>query len=136
VIARTLPRPFVDHVGMRIDEHAPGRSRCSLSIGPEHFNSAGTVHGAVLFTLADTGMGAALYPALEAGARCATIEIKINYFKPVTGGTLVCESTMVHRGRTLANLEANLFIGDDLVAKANGSFAIQPPPAGAAPASP
>lgn len=119
-----MPRPFIDHVGMTIDEHAGGRSRCSLVVGPEHFNSSGTVHGAVLFTLADTGMGAALYSTLAAGESGATIEIKINYFRPVTGGTIVCDGAVVYRGRSVANLEAKLFVDDKLVALANGSFAV------------
>ena len=44
--------PFVDHVGMRIEEQRDGLSRCTLPVEDYHFNSAGVVHGGVLFTLA------------------------------------------------------------------------------------
>ena len=100
----------------------------------DHLNPHRVVHGAVLYALADTGMGAALYPTLADGEICATIEIKINYFKPVRSGTLRCLTRLIHRGRRVANLEAQLFAGDTLVAQANGNYAIIQPrakPAGA-----
>jgi acyl-CoA thioesterase len=116
--------PFVEHVGMRIVEQRAGHCRCTLTVADYHRNSTGMVHGGVLFTLADTSMGAALYPMLDSTEICATIEIKINYFKPVTDGTLVCTSEIINRGKTVANLEACVYAGEVLVAKANGSFSI------------
>ncbi len=88
------------------------------------------MHGAVMFALADTGMGAALYPTLEAGQICATIEIKINYFKPVTSGPLECVTELLKRGKTVANLESRLSLADRLVASANGNNAVFTPRAG------
>jgi acyl-CoA thioesterase len=120
----TVKLPFVEHVGLRIEAQGDGRSRCTLVIEDFHRNSTGRVHGGVAFTLADTGMGAALYPTLEPGELCATIEIKINYFKPVLGGQLVCLSAIVNKGRRVANVESSVYVDDVLVAKANGSFAI------------
>lgn len=119
----------MQHVGMRIDEHRAGFSRASLAVQDFHFNSAGMLHGGVCFTLADTAMGAALVPALEPGQRCATVEIKINYFKPVTGGTIVCVAELVNRSRSLANIDASLFVDDVLVARANGTFSVFSRPA-------
>ena len=78
----------------------------------------------MLYALADTGMGAALYPTLAEGELCATIEIKISYFKPVRGGMLVCRTELVNRGKRVANLESRLYLGELLVAQANGHSAI------------
>lgn len=116
--------PFIEHVGLRFELPRPGWSRCSLELAPVHLNGNGVVHGGAIFTLADTGMGAALQPTLAEGERCATIEVKINYFRPVTEGTLVCTTELVHRGRSVANLEATVRLGELIVAKANGSFSI------------
>jgi acyl-CoA thioesterase len=116
--------PFVEHVGLRIEEQSAGHSGCKLEVENYHLNSTGVVHGGVLFTLADTGMGAALYPTLLADEICATIEIKINYFKPVRHGLMVCTSEIVNRGKSVANVESCVYSGDVLVAKANGSFSI------------
>jgi acyl-CoA thioesterase len=117
--------PFAQHVGMRFGERPrDGRSRCMLSIEPHHFNSAGIVHGGVLFALADTAMGAALHSTLAPGEGCATIEMKISYFRPVVAGAVVCTGEIVNRGRTVASLEASVHVDEILVAKANGTFSI------------
>jgi len=121
---RTGRFPFLDHIGLVVREQASGSSCCTLTIQPVHFNSSGIVHGAVLFALADTGMGAALHATLEAGEGLATVELKINYFTPVRGGELICTSQVVNRGRTLANLESSIHLEGVLVARANGNFAI------------
>lgn len=121
-----MPLPFVEHVGARIVESGAGSSVLSLAIQPHHFNSSGIVHGGVLFTLADTGMGAALFPSLQPTEGCATIEIKINYFRPVTEGELTCASLLVHRGRSTAHLESTLSVSGSVVGKASGTFAIFP----------
>ncbi|HUR87523.1 MAG TPA: PaaI family thioesterase [Ramlibacter sp.] len=115
---------FVHHVGMTIDEAVPGRARGSIEISDVHRNGTGVAHGGVLFTLADTCMGAALYNSLDKGEICATIEIKIGYFKPVFDGTLMCEATLLNKGKSVASLEATIRSGDQLVSKASGTFAI------------
>ena len=120
---RKKPR-FTNHVGMVFDESRPGHARCSITIADIHMNGTGVAHGGVLFTLADTAMGAALYHSLAPGEICATIEIKIGYFKPVFEGTLVCEATLVNKGKSVASLEATIRNGDQLVSKASGTFAI------------
>jgi acyl-CoA thioesterase len=108
-------------------EQHDGRSLTRLQVAGSHLNPQGVVHGAVLYALADTGMGAALYPSLAEGEYCATIEIKINYFKPVGGGVVECRTRVVNRGRTVANLESQLVVGDVLVAQANGNYALFKP---------
>ena len=118
------PPRFIHHVGMKVDEVAPGSSRCSLDVQEVHRNGTGVVHGGVLFTLADTAMGAALYQSLGEGEICATIEIKIGYFKPVFDGALVCHATLLNKGKSIASLEATVHSGDQLVSKASGTFSI------------
>ena len=64
------------------------------------------------------------------GQICATIEIKINYFKPITQGRLTCVTEMVNRGKTVANLESRVYVDELLVAQANGNYAIFTPSKG------
>ncbi len=124
---RSLAHPFADLVDFAVDAQAAGRSTLSLHVATKHMNPHRVVHGAVLYAMADTGMGAALYPTLSAGEICATIEIKINYFKPVVDGRVVCETELLNRGKSVANLESRLFVGETLVAQANGNYAIFKP---------
>jgi len=116
--------PFGELLGLHVEHQAAGQSTLSLVAAEKHLNPHGVVHGAVLYALADTGMGAALYPTLVPGEICATIEVKINYFKPVAAGKLVCKTELLNRGRSIANLESRLYAGDTLVAQANGNYAI------------
>ena len=122
-----MPHPFADLIALSVDEQRAGFSRLSLVVAPDHLNPHGVVHGAVVYALADTGMGAALYPTLADGQICATIEIKINYFKPIHSGQLVCITELVNRGRTVANLESKVYLERKLVASANGNYAVFAP---------
>ncbi|KAA0219402.1 MAG: PaaI family thioesterase [Lautropia sp.] len=115
---------FAELLALKIDEQRAGYSRLSLVVARQHLNPHGVAHGAVLYALADTGMGTALYPTLADGQICATIEIKISYFKPVFGGQLVCTTELLNRGKTVANLESRVYLDDQLVAAANGNYAI------------
>ena len=116
--------PFAKLINLRYLEQGPGHSRCKVTIEEKHLNPNKVVHGAVIFALADVGMGSAIHPTLAEGELCATVEIKINYFKPVREGDLVCTTTVVNRGKTLANLDSSVYCDDLLVAKANGTYAI------------
>ena len=118
---------FAELISIHVDEQRAGFSSLSLVVTDDHLNPHQVVHGAVVYALADTGMGAALYPTLEPGQICATIEIKINYFKPVSAGVLNCITQVVNRGRTVANLDSRLYVGETLVAQANGNYAIFAP---------
>lgn len=119
-----MKHPFADLIDLHFEDASTGASTLTLVVGPQHLNPHGVAHGAVLYALADTGMGAALYPTLDAGEICATIEIKINYFKPVSSGKVVCKTELVNRGKTVANLESRLYVEQTLVAQANGNYAI------------
>jgi acyl-CoA thioesterase len=117
--------PFADLLGFAVNIDGSGSASASITVDPQrHFNPQGAAHGGLLYALADTAMGAALYTGLEAGEYCATIEIKISYFAPVRDGELRCEAVVVNRGKRVAHLTAVLENSDRVVGQANGSFAI------------
>ena len=62
-----MRHPYAELIGLRFDERSPGYSRCSIEIEHKHLNPNGVAHGAVLYALADTGMGAALHTELAPG---------------------------------------------------------------------
>lgn len=118
------PMGFQLLIGLEMTERGDGVSRCRLAVGEQHLNPHGVVHGGVLYSMADTGMGAAVYSRLEPDESCATIELKMVYIAPVRAGVLECESRIVNRGRRVAVLESEVRSGERLVAKALGTFAI------------
>lgn len=118
------PPGFTELVGLEFTEADAGFSRCLVDVTEEHLNPHGVVHGAVLYTLADTGMGSALYTELAEGETCATIEIKMNYLRRVESGRVVCETELVRKGRSIAYLESDLRHVGETVARATGSYSI------------
>lgn len=123
--------PFGDLIGLTFSRCEGGVSRCSVGIGETLLNPHGVVHGGVLFAMADTGMGAALYSALDENQSCATIEVTIVYLRPVASGTLTCESRLLSKGARVAALESELWAEGHLVSKALGTFSILGPATGA-----
>ncbi|MEI7536955.1 MAG: PaaI family thioesterase [Comamonadaceae bacterium] len=122
-----MNHPFAELIGLTVEEQRRGFSQCSVVVAAHHLNPHKVAHGAVIYALADTGMGIALYPTLGAGEICATIEIKINYFKSVATGKMTCITELVNRGKTVANLESRVFSDETLVAQANGNYSIFTP---------
>ena len=116
--------PFGDLIGFEFTKLRKGYSQCVLQINKNHFNPHKTVHGAVMYSMADTGMGGALYSLLEKNESCATVEIKITYFKAVREGMLICDTKVVHRGKSFGALESEIKNNDTLVSKAYGTFSI------------
>jgi len=119
------PGPLAELLGIRPERLGEGRARFVLTLRPEHMNPYGVTHGGVLYSLADTAMGAALFSRLEPGERCTTLEIKINYLAAVAEGTLVADAELVERTRRVGVLEARVRgEGERLVALATGTFYI------------
>ncbi|MBZ5617504.1 MAG: PaaI family thioesterase [Acidobacteriia bacterium] len=67
-------------------------------VRPELLNSAGAVHGGVTASLADAAVGSALHHHFGGTRRFTTVELKINYFRPVTEGRLLARSRLVRIG--------------------------------------
>lgn len=122
-----MNHPFADLLGLHLEASQNGVSQCSIQVTDKLLNPHQVVHGAVLYALADTGMGAALYPSLKQGQLCATIEIKMNYFRAVHAGKIICDTQILNRGKSIANLESSIYSDGILVAKANGNYSIFTP---------
>ena len=74
--------------------------------------------------MADTGMGAAAYTNLGKNEICATIEIKINYFKSVKAGNLTCNTRVIHQGKKIVTMDSEILNNEQIVAKAIGTYSI------------
>lgn len=120
--------PLAGLLGIRRTAMADGRAVFELRVSADHMNPHGVVHGGVVYSLVDYAMGGALTSRLARGERCATLEVKINYLAPVTGGALRAEAWVVERTRRIGILEARVQGEDErLVALALGTFYIQGP---------
>jgi acyl-CoA thioesterase len=120
--------PFADLMGLVVSRPRGGRCRASFMLAAAHLNPNRVAHGGTLYTMADTAMGAAIHSVLERGMACVTIEIKMNYLKPVREGRVLCLARVIQCGRRVAVVEADVKNQGVLVAKALGTFAVIPRP--------
>jgi uncharacterized protein (TIGR00369 family) len=106
-----LPAPPIARL-LRIGlvEVEEGRAVFEADPGEDHYNPIGLVHGGLAATLLDSALGCAVHATLPQGATYSTIEIKVNYVRPVTRdtGPLRAEGTVVHRGATIATAEGRI----------------------------
>jgi len=119
-----MDHPYEDLIGYRVTVRGAGTCRLEIDVRRDLMNPHGVVHGAVHYALADTGMGSAAYTVLKPGESCATVNCSISYFRPVTEGTIICDTHVTNRGRTVITLESEIRNGDRLVAKALGQFSV------------
>jgi uncharacterized protein (TIGR00369 family) len=111
--------PVADLIGFRMLSFADGESRFEMDAGRRHHNPMGTVHGGILCTLADSAMGMAFASTLGEGETFTTLEIKVNYLRPVFEEKLFASAKVVHRGRTVGLVECDVTTEDGkLVARA------------------
>lgn len=114
--------PIADLIGFGVSEAGGGRAVVLMRTGPQHFNPMGTLHGGVLCDIADTAMGFAFASTLAAGESFTTVELKINYLRPVREAQLKAEGRVVARGRTIGYVECAVTDENGkLVAKSNST---------------
>lgn len=118
------PNHFGELIGLEFTTMEDGVSQCQIEVNETHLNPNRVVHGGVIYSLADTGMGGALFSSLDPGQRCATLEIKISYLHFVTSGTLSCTTKVIQKSRRFGFLQSEVFNEDRLVASATGTFTI------------
>lgn len=114
--------PIGELLGFRVTEAAPGRAVVSLKAGPHHANPLGTLHGGVLCDIADAAMGTAFVETIGEDESFTTLELKINFLRPVWEAELQAVANVVHRGKTLGYVECA--ITDDrgrMIAKASST---------------
>lgn len=112
---------------MSISSPGPGQGRAELTITTALHNPNGVVHGAVLFAMADTAMGAATMSVLDEGSACASIEVHLRFLRAASTGVLITDVAVTKAGRRVVQLEGRVFDGEsELIATATGSFAVIP----------
>ena len=116
------PPPVAGLVGFRIVEVEAGRAVFEMEAGPQHANPMGTLHGGILCDLADAAMGMALATGLVDGETFTTLELKINFLKPVWSAKLKAVGVVIKRGKTIGMAECDVFDEKrSLVAKASST---------------
>lgn len=95
------PAPVATLIGFRLTSVEPGRAVIEFEAGERHANPMGTLHGGILCDVADAAMGMAYASTLGEGETFTTLELKINFLKPVWSAKLRAVADVVDGGRTI-----------------------------------
>jgi len=90
---------YARHLGIEMLEYSEGKARARMEIRPHHLNSAGTLHGGAIFSLADAVFSAA---SNSHGTLAVAINVSISYFRAVKSGTLMAGAEEVSLNPKLA----------------------------------
>ena len=116
------PDGWMQTLGARITEAEPGRVVVELEAGPRHRHGGGVVQGGVITQIADAAMGMSLATLQEDGFWNTTIELKINFIRPVISGRIRAVGRVVEIKQTLMFSEADVLDAQDrLVARASST---------------
>ena len=130
-MAQEGPRAgWLETVGARIVEVEPGRVVVELEVHAGHRHEGGVVQGGVITQIADAAMGMSLMTRQEPHLTNTTVELKINFLRPVAEGRLRAVGRVVEMRKTLLFSEADVLDEDGrLVARASSTcLAIERPP--------
>ncbi|MBI2712318.1 MAG: PaaI family thioesterase [Bdellovibrio sp.] len=98
------------------------RAEVGLDIREDHLSPAKRVHGGVVSSFMDYAFGAAVFSSLGPRDFCSTVELKINYLKPIDlGDRLVAKTEVIFRGKRLCVLHGYLYRKGDKAPVAMGS---------------
>jgi uncharacterized protein (TIGR00369 family) len=102
------PPPIARLLGFVLKAIEPGRAIFEIEVDARHHNPMGTLHGGIYCDLADAAMGYAFASTLGEAETFTTVELKINFFRPVGDGKLTAEARVVKAGSTLGYVECDV----------------------------
>ncbi len=102
--------PFSGTTDIYLTEADEGRVVFTGVPSAGFFNPLGTIHGGWTSAILDSAMACAVHTTLAAGQGYTTVEMKLNFVRPVlpSSGKLSCEGLVIHRGATLATSQGKL----------------------------
>jgi uncharacterized protein (TIGR00369 family) len=89
-------------LGIEFVDVGKGWAKMRMPFSHKLTNSTGAAHGGGIFTLADSASSMALVSMIEKGEVVTTVEMKINFLRPLEKGGALAEARIIHCGRTTA----------------------------------
>jgi uncharacterized protein (TIGR00369 family) len=98
-----FPFPIMKTLRLLLADVGEGTASFEMEAKTElHSNPMGTIHGGVLCDIADAAIGTAHFTTLQEGESFTSIDLQINFFRPVWNEKLRAVARPVHRGRTVS----------------------------------
>ena len=118
-----VPGEFTELIGFEYVGVQGGDYVIELELRGDHMSRAQRAHGGLLFTMLDTCLGRSVIEHLPEGRGCATVEMKINYFRPIQHGRIQARARLREMTRRLAYAEGEILNPEGKrLARANGTF--------------
>jgi uncharacterized protein (TIGR00369 family) len=111
IMERILPAPPIQQaLDFRLIKVERGYTVFAGIARSDYYNPLGSVHGGYTAALLDSCMACAVHSTLEAGCSYATLEVKINYVRPVTAdtGEVHADGKVIAAGKRIATAEGRL----------------------------
>lgn len=116
------PPPVAQLVGFQLVAIESGQAIMEMQTDKRHANPMGTLHGGVLCDIADAAMGMAFASTLDDDESFTTLEMKINFVKPVWIAKLKAIGKVIKAGNTIGLVECDITDeNDQLVAHATST---------------
>lgn len=100
---------FSVNSGMKLVEIWEGYSRVETTIDENSMNYMGSMHGGLLYTMADVAAGTA---AVSYGRQVVTLNAFVDYIKPVFSGKVIAEGKVISNGKTIVRCNVDIHDGE------------------------
>jgi len=102
------PPPVAQLIGFRLVSVAAGEATFEMEASDRHANPMGTLHGGILCDIGDAAMGVAFASTLGENESFTTLELKINFLKPVWNDKLRAVGKVVKKGKSVGLVECDI----------------------------
>jgi len=104
------PPPMVTLLGLRLVDVGDGRVVFAGTVNETLYNGLGVAHGGYAATMLDSAMSCAIATMLPAGRVFTTVELKVNFTRPLRTetGEVTCEGKVIHAGSRMATSEGRI----------------------------
>ncbi len=117
--------PFWALLGMEVVDVKKGWAQVKLPYSKNLAQPDGVAHGGAIFSPADAAVAVAMLGMIDRDETLLTIEMKINYIKPIKEGDILAEARIVHRGGRTAIGDVDVMNSEgDLIAKGLATYLI------------
>jgi uncharacterized protein (TIGR00369 family) len=100
---------FNQLVGIRLVRIHKDGVTIDCKLRPELLNASGVLHGGVTATLADAAVGIAITQRMGRTGAATTVEMKLNYLRPVSGRKITARARLLRMGSTLCVGRVDMF---------------------------
>lgn len=98
--------------GMKLVELREGYAKVELIIDKNSMNYMGSMHGGLLYTMADVAAGAAM---VFCGKQVVTLSASAEYIKAAFSGKVIAEGKVIAHGKTIGRCEVEVHSEDGIL---------------------